>query len=180
MPNILAISGSLRKESVNLRLISLLQQLSSDDLNIVVFEQLGEIPFFNPDIEANPNNAVLALRKQIDAADLVLIASPEYAHGITGVLKNALDWLVGSGEFTDKLTALPMVTERSEHSPIILKEVITVMGGNVDSDLSPVIKIPHQETDLSVLLDNEVITCNIKAFLKQITATLHSNEKYKQ
>lgn len=168
MIKVIALSGSLRKDSVNSRLLKMLQHLSPKDINVEIFGKLADIPLFNPDNANQPNQAVIELRDSIKNANLVVIASPEYAHGVTGVLKNMLDWLVGSGEFTDKPTALPMVTARSTYSPVILKEIISVMGGNVLDELSPVIELPFAETDLSVLYNNELIVNDIKQFIEQI------------
>jgi NAD(P)H-dependent FMN reductase len=69
----------------------------------VLFEKLDDIPHFSPERErAEAPAAVAALRQAMQAADAVLIATPEYAGGMPGVLKNALDWLVGSGDLYDK------------------------------------------------------------------------------
>jgi len=89
--NILAISGSLRAGSINSTLLRATARLAPPDMRIELFADLGDLPLFNPDIEASDPAPVAALRARIIAADAVLIASPEYAHGITGVLKNALD-----------------------------------------------------------------------------------------
>jgi chromate reductase len=76
------------------------------DVEVTLYEGLGDLPMFNPDIEATEPPAVMHLRTQISDSVAVMIASPEYAHGITGVLKNAPDWRVGCGTFGDKLVAL--------------------------------------------------------------------------
>lgn len=96
MVKILALSGSLRKASVNTAVLRVAAALAPPDVEITVFQGLGGIPPFDPDLDTNgsaPPN-VLSFRQMVDEADGVLIASPEYAHGVSGVLKNALDWLV--------------------------------------------------------------------------------------
>ncbi len=90
-PNILGISGSLRRESFNTALLNSLVHDLADDINLTV-QTLNDIPPFNQDDEGDPPAGVVALRDAIRAADGLLVSSPEYNHGVPGVLKNALDW----------------------------------------------------------------------------------------
>ena len=129
--NILAISGSLRAASINSTLLRATARLAPPDMRIELFADLGDLPLFNPDIEASDPAPVAALRARIIAADAVLIASPEYAHGITGVLKNALDWMVGSAAFIDKPVALLNAAPRAMHAQAALREVLTVMSSRL-------------------------------------------------
>lgn len=70
-------------------------------------EGIGDLPHFNPDMDGDdPAPSVVRLRDTIRQADGVIISTPEYAHGVPGVLKNALDWLVSSGEFVYKPVAV--------------------------------------------------------------------------
>lgn len=103
---ILAISGSLRAASLNSALLRAIARLAPPDISVQLFADLGDLPLFNPDIEATDPPVVARFRAQLLAADAVLIASPEYAHGITGAMKNALDWMVGSQVFVNKPVAL--------------------------------------------------------------------------
>ncbi|UKS25752.1 NAD(P)H-dependent oxidoreductase [Paenibacillus sp. HWE-109] len=107
MMNILAISGSLRTVSSNTKLIQVLSALAPVGIEINIYEGIGELPHFNPDLDGDePPQAVQEWRKVLQAADGVILSTPEYAHGVPGVLKNALDWIVSSGEFVDKPTAV--------------------------------------------------------------------------
>src|SRR5439155_26208619 len=91
----LAISGSLRHASSNTQLLRAVALLAPPGLRITQFDGLGALPHFNPDLDTDPPSpAVRVLRESIAAADGLLISSPEYAHGVPGVLKNVLDWLV--------------------------------------------------------------------------------------
>lgn len=74
---------------------------------------------------------VQAFREQINVADGVLIASPEYAHGVTGVMKNALDWVVGCEAFVDKPTAVLNASPRATHADAALKETLSVMSADL-------------------------------------------------
>ncbi len=96
---ILCLSGSLRKSSYNTALIKAISKLAPDEIDIVVFTEMGGLPLFNPDREEENISEVERLRSEIKEADGLIIASPEYAHGISSVLKNALDWLVSEETF---------------------------------------------------------------------------------
>lgn len=90
-PTILTIVGSLRSESFNGHLMKLATG-SSPEVTFDAYEGLRAIPPFDQDDETEPHPAVVDFRARIDAADAVLIATPEYNGSLPGQLKNALDW----------------------------------------------------------------------------------------
>lgn len=105
MPSILAVCGSLQRTSSNLALLRAASTVVPDGASYRIFEGLAALPNFNPDDEPG-NEAVAAWREALREASGVLISTPEYAHGMPGALKNALDWVVGSGELVGKPTVL--------------------------------------------------------------------------
>ena len=133
MAKILAISGSLQTRSSNSALIQLAHQLAGADVE--VFDGLADLPYFNPELDVDPPpTSVARLRQRVADADGLLIASPEYAHGMPGVLKNALDWLVSSGELYGKrvavLCAAPSV-ERGAYARQWLEQTLGAQGAVV-------------------------------------------------
>lgn len=114
---------------------------------MTVYSGLGELPLFNPDIEFPNPPAVAALRVAINAADAIIIASPEYAHGVTGVIKNALDWMVGNESFVNKPVALLNAAPRAIHAYRSLRETVTMMSANVIG--AACITLPMPLTNLS-------------------------------
>jgi NAD(P)H-dependent FMN reductase len=86
---------------------------------------------FNPDLEAELPPEVIAFHRQVAGADALIIASPEYAHGITGTIKNALDWLVSFEPFVDKRVAVFNSSPRSQHADASLREVLKTMSANI-------------------------------------------------
>jgi NAD(P)H-dependent FMN reductase len=128
---ILAISGSLRVASINVALLRAAKRLADPDMDIEIYAELGALPLFNPDDDPQTLVVVSRLRQQIMAADALLIASPEYAHGITGSLKNALDWMVGNESFVGKPLALWNASPRAIHAQASLLEIVTVMSAQV-------------------------------------------------
>jgi RimJ/RimL family protein N-acetyltransferase/NAD(P)H-dependent FMN reductase len=127
---ILAIPGSLRARSTNLLLLEAAAIVAGDLRHeFEIFIGLESIPPFNPDNMAKPS-AVASMQSSISAADAVIFSTPEYAHGLPGALKNALDWLVGSIELTDKPVALFNASARSVYAQAALREVLVTMGAH--------------------------------------------------
>ena len=91
---VLVLVGSLRAASVNRHLAELAVESAPDGVRLQLFDRLGELPFYNEDIDnENVPDAVVALREAAGAADAALVVTPEYNGSIPGVLKNAIDWL---------------------------------------------------------------------------------------
>ncbi|WP_328689000.1 NAD(P)H-dependent oxidoreductase [Streptomyces caniferus] len=131
---LLALSGSLRARSSNGAVLR--SALAFWD-GPTTTADIGSLPHFNPDLDgegATPPAPVATLRTAVAAADALLVVSPEYAHGVPGVLKNALDWLVSSGECVDKpvavVTASPFPTG-GDHANAQLRETLRMMTGEV-------------------------------------------------
>jgi chromate reductase len=106
---IVGINGSLRKSSSNGALLRAATRVAPEGVEVVLYEGLGHLPHFNPDLDLEGAVApaeVAGLRRMLIAADAILISSPEYAHGVPGALKNMLDWLVSTGELVEKPVAL--------------------------------------------------------------------------
>jgi chromate reductase, NAD(P)H dehydrogenase (quinone) len=87
------IAGSLRRESYNRALLRAAQELAPEGMEIRIFDRMADLPLFNQDVEAEGDpEPVQALKNAIGEAAALLIATPEYNHGVPGVLKNAIDW----------------------------------------------------------------------------------------
>src|SRR5436853_1978310 len=113
---IVAISGSLRSGSSNTLLLRAASAIAPPGMVVDVYQGIDRLPFFNPDLDVDEvPQAVESFRATLRSAHGLLISSPEYAHGVPGVLKNALDWLVGStqGEIVDKPVALVNASPRA-------------------------------------------------------------------
>jgi chromate reductase, NAD(P)H dehydrogenase (quinone) len=111
--------------------------LAPPSLDIQLYNGLNDLPHFNPDLEPTELRSVTNnLRAQIKWADGLIISSPEYAHGILGVLKNALDWLVSSEEFVGKPIALFNASPLATHAQASLTEILTTMAGRITPEAS--------------------------------------------
>src|SRR5690348_15469510 len=119
---IIAISGSTRQDSTNHRLIRAIADLSKETLDIQLFDGIGNLPHFNPDhIDGNTPQTVIDFKQLLQEADGVMICTPEYAHGVPGSLKNAVDWTVATNEFSQKPVLLITASTdgRSGHSSLL-------------------------------------------------------------
>ena len=129
---VLAISGSLRAGSSNAALLGAAERLAPEGMEIRHYEGLAALPHFNPDLDVDPLPAPVAdLRAQIGWADGVIISSPEYARGIPGSLKNALDWLVSSDVFPDKPVALFNASPRASAAQAALRLTLETMSARM-------------------------------------------------
>ena len=107
MMRILAISGSLQAQSKNVALLTAAASLAPPGVDLVLFDGIRDLPHFNPDMEARAvPESVLRWRHALAASGAVLIASPEYGFSLPGALKNAIDWVIGSGELDGKVVAI--------------------------------------------------------------------------
>ncbi|GAB3543221.1 NADPH-dependent FMN reductase [Spirosoma fluminis] len=101
--NFLAISGSLRATSTNTSILRAAAALVPQGVTVTLYNGLDDLPHFSPERDGEHSPApVTQLRTLLQQADAVLICTPEYIHGMPGVLKNMLDWVVSSGEFVHK------------------------------------------------------------------------------
>lgn len=128
---LLAVSGSLRSASVNSALLRALAQRAPPALDVEVFQAVGALPLFNPDLETQLPAAVQGLYASVGRADVLVIASPEYAHGVTGVIKNLLDWLVSYPPFVDLPVAVLNTSPRAHHADAALRETLRTMNARV-------------------------------------------------
>jgi NAD(P)H-dependent FMN reductase len=173
---ILAISGSLRRVSSNTALLRAAALLAPEGVDVVLYGGLGDLPHFNPDLEENEPPAVTELRDQVRRADGLLISSPEYAHGVPGVLKNALDWLVGGDEFIDKPVALlnSALPPRAAWAQASLAETVTVMSGRLVSEASAAVPLIGRKLDEAGIVAEPEIAGPLRAALAAFARAIES------
>jgi chromate reductase len=129
MIKILAIPGSLRQNSSSNYILKAILSVAPEDLIIEVYEGVGNLPHFN-DPEETPE-MVMDFREKLKQSDAVLICTPEYAFGIPGSLKNAIDWTVASGDFVDKPVGLVTASSQGEKGHAALQLVLTAISATV-------------------------------------------------
>ncbi len=172
MVKILAISGSLRANSSNTSLLRAMVELAPAQIRISIYEGIGELPHFNPDLDGDRVLvSVRDWRSQLQAADGVLFCTPEYAHGVPGVLKNALDWIVSSGELMHKPTAVVSASsspDGGEKASVSLVQTLRVMMADISA--GAVLCIPAVSAKLNDR--DEIVDPQTEQALQSVLATL--------
>ncbi len=130
----LGISGSLRASSANTALLNAAVRCAPAGVELILEPAVGLLPHFNPDLEGTAPPSVAEFRARLAVADAVLLSTPEYAHGVPGSLKNALDWVVGSGEFSGKPVALFNASPRASIAQESLAEILRTMDARLVAD----------------------------------------------
>lgn len=170
---LLAISGSLRSGSVNASVVRAVVALAPEWMTVSVFAGLADLPPFNPDHDLDPPHAAVAtFRAALSVSDVVLICTPEYAHGVPGVLKNALDWVVGSGELIDKPVVLINASPRATHAYASLRETLTVMSAIVVREESIAMTMPGRTVDAAALCADAAVAGALRATLDSLEPLL--------
>jgi NAD(P)H-dependent FMN reductase len=149
--NILGLSGSLRAGSINSTLLRAAGGIAPSDIKVSIFQRLG-------------------LYRAVVEADALLIASPEYAHGVSGTIKNALDWLVGFEPFAGKCVAVLNASPRAHHADDALRETLRTMATVIVEPAS--ISIPLLGTGL-----DEAAIVNTPALATAILGALRALQR---
>lgn len=178
MKNFLAISGSLKSTSTNTSILKFMAKLGSKVAKIELYSGLDDLPHFSPERDSeNAPESVENLRNKIKNADGVIFCTPEYAFNLPGVLKNALDWCVSSGELNEKpvlvLSASPLNTG-GEKALTSLQMTLTALGtkqvasysiANVNSKLNS----NKELTDLETIAILESLLSKLAEFIENYT-----------
>lgn len=147
-PHVLAISGSTRTQSTNLTLIHAIGEMAKEQFDLTVFGELDQLPHFNPDLDNElVPESVHSFRKLLREADGILICTPEYAMGVPGTLKNAIDWTVSSMEFSGKPTALITASSLGEKGHASLLGTLEIIETRITPETQ--LLISHARTKIT-------------------------------
>lgn len=178
---ILAISGSLRARSSNTELLRAAAMVAPSEFVVDLYTELGALPHFNPDLDyegAVAPEIVARLRAQVGAADAVLISSPEYAHGVPGSLKNALDWLVSASEMYHKPVGLLTASGASAHGPATLEEILRTMSTQVVPAASRVVALNGRRLDATQILEDTTLADVLRDVLEALRTAVPSTNTH--
>nr|WP_256366619.1 NADPH-dependent FMN reductase [Methylocapsa sp. S129] len=166
----MALSGSLRAASTNTAALEALSRLAPASVEITLYRDLAALPHFNPDEDAPPPAAV-ALRALVGSSAGLIIAMPEYAHGVPGAFKNALDWLVSSDVFPSKPVMLVNTAPRAFHAQSALRETLATMSARLVPEAFVSLPLTSQAIDAQAIIANnrfaaalrEALDCFVRA-----------------
>lgn len=171
MRMLLTISGSLRTGSSNTALLDAIARLSPARVDVTRYRDLAHLPAFDPDLDEGGGlipDAVAGWRAALAGADAVLFSSPEYAHGVPGVLKNALDWVVGSGELLGKRVGLLSASAASEFAHPQLAETLRVMTADLIPGAVRVLDIPRRGVDAASLTSDPTLSAALREVISML------------
>ncbi len=172
---ILAISGSLRKDSYNTSLLRVAQSVAPQGVEIELAD-IGALPLFNQDIEANFPEAVAAFKKKIEASDAVLFAIPEYNYSFSGVLKNALDWAsrpYGKNSFGGKPAAIMSAAYTmggGARAQYHFRQVAVYLDLKLINQPEFMLPAPHEQFDEGGNLKDAALKSRVQAVVEALVA----------
>ncbi len=171
---VLTILGITRKNSTNHSLIKAIADLSAESLDITVFNGIADLPQYNPDNDGdNVASEVADFRQQLNYADGIFICTPEYAHGVPGTLKNAIDWTISSAEFPHKPTILITAsTDGSYGHRALLETLKAIEAKNIDN-LQMVISFAKTKISIDNEITHEKTLVDVKALIATFIETLN-------
>jgi chromate reductase len=162
---LLALCGSLRRASLNAMLLRATQRVAPHSVRISLYPSLGDLPPFNPDIEDIESEAVIRLRDAIMDNDGLIIASPEYARGVSGVMKNALDWMVGNESFINKPVMLLNASPRAHHALDALRLTLQTMSATVVDEAHVAVQFMGTKLDEDGIVSDSKIAESLRKSL---------------
>jgi len=168
---ILAIPGSLRAASSSNIVLQTLTSIVAEKLSVKIYDGVGMLPHFN-DPETLPEE-VSDFLQQLREADGIIICTPEYAFGVPGSLKNALDWTVGSGELVQKPLALITASSSGEKGHAALIQILTALSADVKPGgtlLIPAVRSMIKDGKLSDLETIQSLRSVAQTLINQVTA----------
>jgi chromate reductase, NAD(P)H dehydrogenase (quinone) len=169
---ILAVSGSLRARSTNTTLLLTAARLAPAGVQIDVYKGLGDLPLFNPDLDGREPEAVRSFQAALAAADGILICSPEYAHGVSGAMKNALDWLVSDVNLVGKFVALINASPRATYAQEALLETLRTMSWNVVSEACRTVPVPRPGLTVDEMLADEIVRAELDRAIREFAGAI--------
>lgn len=170
---IFAISGSLRSGSSNHTILNYLKHLTPPGISFNIYDGLATIPPFDPgnDNDMTPES-VTKFRNWITASHGIIICTPEYAFGIPGQLKNALDWTVSSGSFSGKPTALITASTGGENAHAALLKVLGAIDARLPDDTTLLISYIRSKIDATGNIKDTETGEKIKYVLSNLLLSL--------
>ncbi len=170
---VLAIIGSTRANSSNLRLVKCIQHMTADVFEMNIFNEIDTLPHFNPDLDKeNPPESIVHFRNLISEADGVLICTPEYVFTLPGSLKNALEWCVSATIFSQKPTGLITASANGMMGHESLQLVMKTIEANFTEEttllilgISGKINMEHEITHPQTKIDVEKFVNRFEALI---------------
>lgn len=175
---ILAISGSIRSESSNAAVLKAVQKIMPDKNTKWVDFKISDLPFFDPELQFHEATPQVArdFRNQASDADFILISTPEYAHGIPGILKNALEWLICEETMKKKVIVFVASPSGGDYVKQYLLETLKTMDLIAGEEMTLVLRSARQD----ISKDGEILNPKLKAEMTQFLTRIYGKHITKE
>jgi NAD(P)H-dependent FMN reductase len=166
---IIAISGSLRPGSSNHAILRFLGEMAPAGLDYMIYDGLAGLPHFDPGLDNDqPPETVSELRNLLGNADGIIICTPEYAYGVPGSLKNALDWTVSRGSLVAKPVALITASTGGENAHKAMLLILGALSANVLEDATLLISFIRSKMDGAGNISDKETSQNLQIVFKAL------------
>ncbi len=173
---ILAISGSTRRNSANLRILHAIADQMVASWEVEFYNEIAELPHFNPDLDQEvPPAPVESLRRKIQEADGVIICTPEYVFSLPGTLKNALEWTVSTTVFSDKPLALIVASGLGEKAYESLILIMNTLGAKIGEHSTLLIDGARSKLNAQGHISDENTLQAIEQLIHSFAKTIENN-----
>lgn len=172
MLKIFAIPGSLRANSSSNLVLNGIASFVPEGVSFEIYDGTGSLPHFN-DAEDVPDS-VINFRNKIRECDGVVICTPEYAFGVPGSLKNALDWTVGSGEFVGKPVGVITASSQGEKGHAALLLILSAISAKVVDDGVLLISSVRSKLDVSGNINDPLTLVNLQKVINALLQNINS------
>ncbi|MBA4057410.1 MAG: FMN reductase [Marivirga sp.] len=176
---IFAISGSTRTHSSNEMILKWIARLYADELDIEIFNQLGNLPHFNPDVDDDHvAETVRDFRKKIKEADGVLICTPEYVFSLPGALKTALEWTVSTTVFSDKPFAFIVASGLGEKTFESLELIMNIiLQYKIGDDAKLLIQGARAKLNSDGDVADKKVLDDVRKLMDALITTIHNTAR---
>ncbi len=169
----MAISGSLRAGSSNHKVLRFFGRVVPENIDYIIYDGLAQLPHFDQDLDnEQPPVEVVTFRNLLTEADGIIICTPEYAFGVPGSLKNALDWTVSSGSLVDKPLALITASTGGQNAHAALLLILGALSANVLANATLLIPFIRSKMDNEGNITDEEISKSLRLVFTSLLKTI--------
>jgi len=176
--HILAISGSLRPNSSNGAILNIIGEMMPANVYYTIYNGIDKLPHFNPSLDNDePAETFNQFRQALSKADGVIICTPEYAFGVPGVLKNALDWTVSSGSFNGKPVAVITASSvgNSAHASLLL--TFKALGANIPEKAAMLLPFVRSKVNEKGEISDETVLQTLRILVNALVQLIENNKE---
>jgi chromate reductase, NAD(P)H dehydrogenase (quinone) len=174
-PSIIALLGSTKQDSINKTILGYVTDQVSDDYSLEIFD-ISTLPFFNPDLDQENSlpSSVQSFRKALEDAQGVLVSSPEYVFSVSGILKNAIEWVVSTMVFHEKPTAVITASSSGEKAHESLQLILKTIGAHIEDHAAVLIQSPKTKFNEAGLPTDAQTERALKDLIQNFTASIQA------